>query len=463
MKRYTIRKRIWITIWTASLFSAFVFLIMTFYLYDKFYIQTQEELLINRGEKLVTIYKADGFSDAFADSMTYTNELTETKVFLSSVREDTLGSGKTFLRQQDLERLQDGYAISVTRKHPTEDVDILMTAFPLIRDDELDNALILYMELSKISEPFQPIRLMITFLLVLMIVNLLLFGKQIIDTIIQPLIQMKRASQVYAQGDFSHRIPIVYDDEIGELADTLNSMAESLGLVEEQRKEFLANVSHELRTPLSYIRGYTEMLQDETLDEKTRAQYYDIIENETNRLQRLVTDLLDLAQLERDSYPMTKEPVVYSQVLEDVLYRLEPIARAKGVTIESDLDFDLIILGDHDRLEQVIGNLLDNALRYTDAGKTIHVQTFAETEYAITEIRDEGRGIPKEDLDKLTERFYRVNKSRTRKDGGTGLGLAIAKHIIERHEGSLHFSSEVGQGTTVTVGLPLLPDDEFDM
>ena len=125
-------------------------------------------------------------------------------------------------------------------------------------------------------------------------------------------------------------------------------MAESLGHVEEQRKEFLANVSHELRTPLSYIRGYTEMLQDETLDEKTRAQYYDIIENETNRLQRLVTDLLDLAQLERDSYPMTKEPVVYSQVLEDVLYRLEPIARAKGVTIESDLDFDLIILGDHD-------------------------------------------------------------------------------------------------------------------
>ncbi|MFY7868842.1 MAG: sensor histidine kinase, partial [Exiguobacterium sp.] len=91
------------------------------------------------------------------------------------------------------------------------------------------------------------------------------------------------------------------------------------------------------------------------------------------------------------------------------------------------------------------------------------VKTFAETDYAITEIRDEGRGIPKEDLDKLTERFYRVNKSRTRKDGGTGLGLAIAKHIIERHEGSLHFSSEVGQGTTVTVGLPLLPDDEFDM
>jgi signal transduction histidine kinase len=294
-----------------------------------------------------------------------------------------------------------------------------------------------------------------------MIVNLLIFGTQIIDTIIQPLIQMKRASQVYAKGDFSHRIPIYSDDEIGELAETLNRMAESLGLVEEQRKEFLANVSHELRTPLSYIRGYTEMLQDPSLDEKTKNQYYEIIENETERLQRLVNDLLDLAQLERDSYPMTKEPVVYSQVLEDVLYRFEPIARAKGVTIETDLDFDLIILGDHDRLEQVVGNLLDNALRYTEAGKSIHVKTYATADNAITEIRDEGRGIPKEDLDQLTKRFYRVNKSRTREDGGTGLGLAIAKHIMERHGGSMHFTSEVGNGTTVTLTLPLLPDEDI--
>lgn len=320
--------------------------------------------------------------------------------------------------------------------------------------------MILYIELGRISEPFKPLRLMIFFMLGLIVLNLVIFGRQIIDTIIRPLIDMKKASNVYAQGDFDYRIPIQSNDEIGELAETLNKMAESLGEVDEQRKEFLANVSHELRTPLSYIRGYTEMMQDDSLDDQTRRQYYEIIERETERLQRLVNDLLDLAQLERDSYPMTKQPVVFSQVLEDVVYRMDPIAKAKGVRLGTDFDPEQIVLGDHDRLEQVIGNLLDNALRYTGEGKQIQISTHTEDGTAVCVVRDQGEGISSEHLDRLTNRFYRVDKSRTRKDGGTGLGLAITKHIIDRHDGSLSFESTVGEGTTVTIRLPLLPEDE---
>ncbi|WP_214850084.1 HAMP domain-containing sensor histidine kinase [Exiguobacterium sp. s193] len=459
IKRYTIRKRIWITIWFTSVFSAILFLLLTFYLYDRFYLQTQEDILLNRGEKLINIYESEGLSGAFYDGMTYTNELTESKVFFIDFLQKNPG-GLRFLTNEDIEQLRNGQTVVSSRTHPIEGSDILMTGFPIIENNRLVGTLILYLELGQISEPFRPLRLMIFFMIGLIVLNLVIFGRQIIDTIIRPLIDMKRASTVYAQGDFDYRIPIQSDDEIGELAETLNKMAESLGEVDEQRKEFLANVSHELRTPLSYIRGYTEMMQDEHLDTKTRDQYYQIIERETERLQRLVNDLLDLAQLERDSYPMTKQPLVFSQVLEDVVYRMAPIAQAKGVQLVTDFDPSQIVLGDNDRLEQVIGNLIDNALRYTPSDHAIYLSTKTEGDLTICTIRDEGEGIPPEHLERLTKRFYRVDKSRTRKDGGTGLGLAITKHIIDRHDGTLAFTSEIGQGTTVTITLPLLPDED---
>ena len=459
IKRYTIRRRIWITIWFTSVFSAVLFVLLTFYLYDRFYLQTQENLLLNRGEKLINIYESEGLSGAFYDGMTYTNELTESKVFFIDFLKKN-PAGLRFLTNADIEQLRNGETIVSSRTHPIEGTDILMTGFPIIENNRLVGTLILYLELGQISEPFRPLRLMIFFMIGLIVLNLVIFGRQIIDTIIRPLIDMKRASTVYAQGDFAYRIPIQSDDEIGELAETLNKMAESLGEVDEQRKEFLANVSHELRTPLSYIRGYTEMMQDKALDEKTRDQYYQIIERETERLQRLVNDLLDLAQLERDSYPMTKQPLVFSQVLEDVVYRMEPIARAKGVSIVTDFDPSQIVLGDNDRLEQVIGNLLDNALRYTPASRHIYLSTKTEGDHTVCTILDEGEGIPPEHLERLTKRFYRVDKSRTRKDGGTGLGLAITKHIIDRHDGTISFESALGQGTTVLITLPLLPDED---
>ena len=459
IKRYTIRRRIWITIWFTSVFSAILFVLLTFYLYDRFYLQTQEDLLLNRGEKLINIYESEGLSGAFYDGMTYTNELTESKVFFIDFLKKN-PAGLRFLKNADIEQLRNGETVVSSRMHPIEGSDILMTGFPIIENNRLVGTLILYLELGQISEPFRPLRLMIFFMIGLIVLNLVIFGRQIIDTIIRPLIDMKRASTVYAQGDFDYRIPIQSDDEIGELAETLNKMAESLGEVDEQRKEFLANVSHELRTPLSYIRGYTEMMQDQALDDKTRDQYYQIIERETERLQRLVNDLLDLAQLERDSYPMTKQPLVFSQVLEDVVYRMEPIAKTKGVSIITDFDPSQIVLGDNDRLEQVIGNILDNALRYTPASKNIYLSTKTEGERTVCTIRDEGEGIPPEHLERLTKRFYRVDKSRTRKDGGTGLGLAITKHIIDRHDGTISFESALGKGTTVQIILPLLPDEE---
>lgn len=179
-----------------------------------------------------------------------------------------------------------------------------------------------------------------------------------------------------------------------------------------------------------------------------------IIQDEATRLSRLVHDLLDLAQLEGDSYPLTMEPIVFAQLIHDVLDQMAFIADKKSITFKRTLEEDCIVYGDSDRLQQVIRNLLDNAIHYTPSGKSISIELQVHQGVAELKVTDEGSGIPKEDLPHVSERFYRVNKARTRKDGGSGLGLAIVYQIIKKHHGTFGIQSEPGFGTTAIIQLP---------
>lgn len=179
-----------------------------------------------------------------------------------------------------------------------------------------------------------------------------------------------------------------------------------------------------------------------------------IIQDEATRLSRLVHDLLDLAQLEGDSYPLTMEPIVFAQLIHDVLDQMAFIADKKSITFKRTLEEDCIVYGDSDRLQQVIRNLLDNAIHYTPSGKSISIDLQVHQGVAELKVTDEGGGIPKEDLPHVSERFYRVNKARTRKDGGSGLGLAIVYQIIKKHHGTFDIQSEPGFGTTAIIQLP---------
>lgn len=185
-----------------------------------------------------------------------------------------------------------------------------------------------------------------------------------------------------------------------------------------------------------------------------------IIQDEATRLSRLVHDLLDLAQLEGDSYPLTMEPIVFAQLIHDVLDQMAFIADKKSITFKRTLEEDCIVYGDSDRLQQVIRNLLDNAIHYTPSGKSISIELQVHQGVAELKVTDEGSGIPKEDLPHVSERFYRVNKARTRKDGGSGLGLAIVYQIIKKHHGTFDIQSEPGFGTTAIIQLPNAPFNE---
>ncbi len=228
--------------------------------------------------------------------------------------------------------------------------------------------------------------------------------------------------------------------------------------LEQVRTEFVANVSHELRTPLTAIQGYLETLLSGALEEKDHARrFLEIVLRHTERLGRLLNDLTDLSNIELGKVTLRKTPTRLDELVESVLAIAGPRAASARVALRAELPSDLpLVDADHDRLAQILINLVDNAVKYTRAGGSVRVSA-GETGQGTVEVvvTDTGVGIPPADLPRITERFYRVDKTRSRELGGTGLGLAIVKHLVLAHGGELRIESEPERGTTVRFTLPV--------
>jgi len=226
---------------------------------------------------------------------------------------------------------------------------------------------------------------------------------------------------------------------------------------QELRKEFVANVSHELRTPLTFIKGFVETLQDGALKDPVKGpEYLATIEKHVNQLTNLVTDLLEISRLESRSGGPRRQSVKLAELLNKAAEMMSPAARKKEQSLLVDLPVDLPdVSGDPDYLERAVANLLDNAVKYTPAKGAIRLSAKADAASVAIVVSDNGIGIPAQDLPRIFERFYRVDKSRSREMGGTGLGLAIVKHIAQAHGGTVEVSSEAGKGSTFRIVLPL--------
>jgi PAS domain S-box-containing protein len=253
----------------------------------------------------------------------------------------------------------------------------------------------------------------------------------------------------------AHCAPITGDggSVIGAVA-VLRDVTE-LRSTERMRRELTANVSHELRTPLTSIVGFVETLLDGAMtDEETARQFLTIIDDEAKRLVKLVDDLMDLSRLESKRVALELKPVDVGHLAYHVVDKMRPLAENSQLMLSQSVPSGLIAPADSDRLEQVLTNLVDNALKYTPPGGRVEVRASDDNGEILVEVVDNGRGIPPEDLPHVFERFYRADRSRTRGSGGTGLGLAIAKHIIEAHGGRISVHSRLGEGTTFVFTLP---------
>jgi len=273
--------------------------------------------------------------------------------------------------------------------------------------------------------------------------------------ILAPVQALSRAARGLARGDFNQRVRVRARDEVGELAHTFNRMAEELGRTEELRRSMVADVAHELRTPLSNIRGLVEALRDGVVeaDSKTLAS----IHEEVMLLTRLVEDLQELSLVEAGQVKLDIQELDLSAVVQSAVAAVSARAETKGVRLQSELPSSIVVSGDGERLAEVLHNLLDNAINYTPEGGSVGIALEGKEQEAEIRVADTGVGIPPEELPHIFERFYRVDKSRSRATGGSGLGLTIAKRLVEAHGGTLRVESEAGKGSTFVVVLPRKP------
>ncbi|HET9493037.1 MAG TPA: HAMP domain-containing sensor histidine kinase [Chloroflexia bacterium] len=276
-------------------------------------------------------------------------------------------------------------------------------------------------------------------------------------SISRPVAGLARATDAMARGDYSQRVPVRGRDELATLSSRFNAMAEEVDRAHRAQRDFVANVSHDLKTPLTSIQGFSQAVLDGAItDEQGYRQAAGIINAEAERMSRLVNELLTLTRLESGLSALDLRPVDVEQVVREQVLAMQPQAAAAGVSLSlSSRAGQLTTPADPDRLKQALGNLVDNALKYTRAGGSVLVDSAPVPGGVRISVRDTGRGIPEEELTRVMERFYRVDKARgAGTTGSLGLGLAIAREIVAAHGGTLEIDSRPGEGTTVVVTIP---------
>lgn len=354
----------------------------------------------------------------------------------------------------DYEKASKGDFSTWNGKNKETNENIMSVSSPLKQNPNKTVGVLRYViSLEKVDSV---VRLLIaTSLIVIMLVLLAMLLLSLIfsKSIISPLNEINEVAKKMANGQFSERIEKRYNDEIGELSDTLNYMAGEIVETTKLKNDFISSISHELRTPLTSIKGWGETILTGGLDDKTETELgLKIIIKETTRLAEMVEELLDFSRIESGRITLHLEPVDIESVLSDIVHMFRHRGKNEGVIIEYIHPvFVPEIIADQNRLRQVFINIIDNAIKFTESEKKVTVSIDSDDEFIIIKVNDEGIGISEEDLPRVKEKFFKG----TSKKSGSGIGLAVSNEIIKLHNGSFEIESEVDIGTTMIITLPI--------
>lgn len=337
-------------------------------------------------------------------------------------------------------------------KLPSGEKVIAVTSMISPRGCEYE-ALRMVASMKEVDHQIRVISVIITIVVAAVVLLIFFSGMFFIRSIVFPVIKIGEIARGFAKGNFEERIEKTSDDEIGELCDSINYMADELSNTETMKNEFISSVSHELRTPLTAIKGWSETLTTIGDDEETFRKGMRVITSETERLSQMVEELLDFSRIQDNRLQLQKAKIDILAELGETVLIYQERARALGITLNYyEPEMLPFVYGDKNRLRQVFINIVDNAIKYSDKGDTVSIEAYEQNGEICISVSDTGIGIAKEDLPKIKTKFFKANHTRR----GSGIGLAVADEIIARHDGTLTINSESGVGTTVMITLPCM-------
>lgn len=334
--------------------------------------------------------------------------------------------------------------------------DMVVSVAGIIYDENKDETIYAFSSLQPVNEAVQVIKEFYLYFYIGALITILLLSLLYSNMIAKPLIKITKTASKMANLDFTEKCEVKSEDEIGALATSLNLLSENLNgaltslknansqlemdiekekKLSEMRKDFVAAVSHELKTPITLIEGYTLALNDDVLEGEEKQYFIDVIMDESRKMNSLVSDMLDLSQLESGNFKLIKEEFLLHELIKSVTKKFSSLLNEKQIKLVLNSIEDVIVNADWNRIEQVITNYMTNAIRHTEEGGLITVTMITREDTICVEVENSGSKLDASETIKIWDNFYKVDKSRTRKLGGTGLGLSIVKNIILLHGG----------------------------
>ncbi|WP_312468892.1 HAMP domain-containing sensor histidine kinase [Neobacillus sp.] len=324
---------------------------------------------------------------------------------------------------------------------------------PVVIDNKVNGYIYMFQNTQKIKNLISGLNQHFLLAGVLSLLFMMIIITFLTRVVTHPLIQISEATKRISKGELSVSLPKLGKDEIGGLGESIRVLASDLDTLKNERNEFLASISHELRTPLTYIKGYADIARRQDTSDADKDTYLGIIFEESVKLSKLVKELFHLAKMDENTFSIEKEEVHLQPYFQSIVEKVSPALKEHHLELILECSGGLYAQIDPIRFEQVILNLLDNARKYSEPFTKISLIVSEESGKTHIKVIDQGRGIPEEDLPRIFERFYRVDKSRARSLGGTGLGLAIVKQLVESHGGTVAVTSSKDAGTTFEIVL----------
>ena len=366
---------------------------------------------------------------------------------------------QTVLSDQDIQELKNGIPVINKIKTVDSSMDLLLFTYPVIKNGNIEKLLFMHLPSNNMETSEELFAGLTTTLAILLAGLAIMVHKKVFKQSWSNFEHIKSATIALSNGNLDAKIKENSGDEVGELTELFNAMSTNLKDEQIRVKEFMEEFSHEVKTPIALVMNYNQALMDNLVQTpEDQHKCYQLIDREMNRMQKLVQNFLDFTKLDAQSVELVKQPIAFAQFVEDVMSKYGLIFKEKNVRLDMALDYDVIISADEERLEQVIQNIIQNAIRYSKDDAFIRISMKQKEAACVLAIADNGVGISEEHLAVITNRFVRVNKVRSRKEGGTGLGLSIVEKLMELHGGKMVIESQLGVGTTIKLEFPVLSE-----